>query len=158
MSLRISSDTFQQGQPIPRTHTEDGENVSPALHISGVPEQAKELALICDDPDAPRSEPFVHWVMYGIPANVSEIPEGIPGDAKIQSPKGAFQGMNSFRKVGYGGPAPPPGHGTHHYHFHVYALDQPIKAKGGLDKKALLDAMQGHVIDQGEIVGTYQRP
>src|SRR5207249_4461685 len=117
--------------------------------------EARELALIVDDPDAPRDEPFVHWVMYNIPAEQSDLPEAIKG--KFESPGGAMQGKNSFGKIGYGGPAPPPGHGTHHYHFHLYALDQPLQTKGALDKKALLAAISGHVIDEGEIIATYER-
>jgi Raf kinase inhibitor-like YbhB/YbcL family protein len=157
MSLQITSDAFSDGGPIPQKFTGDGDDLSPPLHISGVPKQAKELALIVDDPDAPRDEPFVHWVMYGIPADQSDLPEAIASGAKLRSPPGAMQGTNSFGKIGYGGPAPPKGHGEHHYHFHLYALDQPLKAQGGLDKKGLLAAMSGHVIDEGETVGTCQR-
>lgn len=157
MSLQITSDAFGDGGPIPQKYTEDGENVSPPLHISGVPGQAKELAVVVDDPDAPRDEPFVHWVMYKIPADQSDLPEGIAPSAKPDSLSGAVQGKNSFGKTGYGGPAPPPRHGTHHYHFHVYALDQPLEARSSLDKETLLSKMSGHVIDEGEIIGTYER-
>jgi len=161
MSLQISSEAFGDGQRIARKYTGDGENVSPPLHFDSVPKDAKELALIVDDPDAPRAEPFVHWVIYQIPAGQSDLPEAISPDAKLQSPAGApqaLQGKNSFGKIGYGGPAPPPGHGTHHYQFHLYALDEPLKAQGGLDKKALLAAMSGHVIEEAQIVATYERP
>jgi len=158
MCLQITSEAFRPGQLIARKYTGDGEDISPPLHISGVPKQARELAMIVDDPDAPRDEPFVHWVMYKIPAHQSDLPEAISLDAKADSPAGAVQGKNSFGKIGYGGPAPPKGHGTHHYHFHVYALDQPLNVKGGLDKKALLAAMSGHIIDEGEVIGTYERP
>src|SRR5437867_4073648 len=107
---------------------------------AGCRKKAKELALIVDDPDAPRAEPFVHWVMYKIPADRRDLPEAIAPEAKPQSPTGALQGENSFGKIGYGGPAPPPRHGTHHYRFHLYALDEPLEAKSGLDKEALLAA------------------
>jgi Raf kinase inhibitor-like YbhB/YbcL family protein len=157
MSLQIHSDAFRDGQEIRRKYTGDGENVSPPLRFSGLPKEAKELALIVDDPDAPRTEPFVHWVMYKIPADESDLPEAIPPAAKPKLPPGAMQGKNSFGKIGYGGPAPPAGHGTHHYQFHVYALDEPLQVESGLDKQALLKAMSGHVIDEGEIVATYER-
>jgi Raf kinase inhibitor-like YbhB/YbcL family protein len=158
MSLQITSDAFGDGGPIPRKYTGDGEDLSPPLHVARIPDGAKELALIVDDPDAPRDEPFVHWVMYKIPAGQKDLPEAIPASARPTSPPGVMQGTNSFGKVGYGGPSPPPRHGTHHYHFHVYALDRPIDARGGLDKTALLAAMSGHVIDEGDLVGTYERP
>jgi Raf kinase inhibitor-like YbhB/YbcL family protein len=158
MSIQVTSDAFGPAEPIPRKYTEDGQDVSPPLKWSNVPARAKELALIMDDPDAPRPEPFVHWVIYKIPAGAAGLPEGIPPEVKLKAPAGALQGRNSFKKIGYGGPAPPPGHGTHHYHFRVYALDQPLEVQGGLDKKGLLSAMSGHVIDQGELVGTYERP
>ena len=124
---------------------------------SGVPKQAKELALIVDDPDAPRPEPFVHWVVYKIPAEQSALPGGVTNDAKLKTPAGAVQGTNSFRKIGYGGPAPRSGHGMHHYHFHLYTLDKPLEVQGGLDKKALLAAMSVHVLDDGELVASYER-
>jgi Raf kinase inhibitor-like YbhB/YbcL family protein len=158
MSIQVASDAFGPGQPIPRKYTEDGQDISPPLKWSNVPARAKELALIMDDPDAPRPEPFVHWVIYKIPAAATGLPEGIPAELKLKAPPGALQGKNSFKKIGYGGPAPPPGHGTHHYHFRVYALDQSLNLQGGLDKKALLAAMSGHVIDHEELVGTYERP
>lgn len=158
MSLQITSESFNDGGPIPRRYTADGENLSPPLHIGGVPDRAKELAVIVDDPDAPRDEPFVHWVLYKIPAGRKEFPEAIAASARPGSLPGAVQGTNSFGKIGYGGPAPPPGHGTHHYRFHVYALDEPLPAQqAGLDKQGLLAVMSGHVIDDAEIVGTYQR-
>ncbi len=157
MSIRVTSEAFKPGQPILRKYTGDGEDISPRLSWTGVPERTKELALIVEDPDAPRPEPFVHWVIYKIPADAPGLIEGIPPQAKLKSPAGAVQGKNSFGKTGYGGPAPPPGHGTHHYHFRVYALDQPLKVQGGLDAKTLVAAISGHVLDQGELVGTYQR-
>ncbi len=158
MSIQVTSDAFGPGQPVPRKYTGDGQDVSPPLRWSNVPARAKELALIMDDPDAPRPEPWDHWVIYKIPVGTAGLPEGIPPEVKVKAPAGALQGKNSFKKIGYGGPAPPPGHGTHHYHFRVYALDQPLEVQGGLDKKGLLSAMSGHVIDQGELVGTYERP
>ena len=147
--LTITSTAFAAGQPVPKKYTGDGEDKSPPLSWSGVPAAAKELALIVDDPDAPTDEPWVHWVIYKIPASAKGLAEG--------DPAGAPQGKNSFDNVGYGGPSPPPGHGTHHYHFKLYALGAPLAVQGGLDKKALLSAMSGHIIAQGELIGTYER-
>jgi Raf kinase inhibitor-like YbhB/YbcL family protein len=155
MSLRITSEAFADNQPIPRKYTGDGENVSPPLHIHGLPQGTKELAVIVDDPDAPRDEPFVHWIMYKV--HQKDLPEGIPQSAQPGSPPGAMQGRNSLGEFGYAGPAPPPGHGTHHYRFHVYALDAPLQVPPGVDKKALMTAMMGRVIGDGMIVGTYRR-
>lgn len=149
MAIGVSSPAFEAGGTIPRRHTGEGEDVSPPLEWSGLPEGTRELALICDDPDAPMPEPFVHWVLYKIPANKSGLSEG--------SAEGALEGRNSFGKVGYGGPMPPEGHGTHHYHFKVYALETQLDATPGLSKDQLLAAMEGHVLAEGELVGTYER-
>ena len=113
--------------------------------------------MIVEDPDAPRAEPWVHWVLYKIPADVRTLPEGIPPAPTLDVPLGAMQGKNSWGTDGYRGPAPPPGHGTHHYHFRLYALDAPLRAAQGLDKPGLLAAMEGHILAQAELVGTYER-
>jgi Raf kinase inhibitor-like YbhB/YbcL family protein len=158
MSIQLSSDAFQPGAAIPRRYTADGEDVSPPLKWTGVPQNTRELALIVEDPDAPQPEPFVHWVMYKIPGDATGLPESVPAQPQLKSPASALQGQNSFKKkIGYGGPKPPPGHGTHHYHFRVYALDEPLEVRSGLDNKALMAAMSGHILDQGELVGTYER-
>src|SRR5437868_14346230 len=121
MALTLRSDAFAHGRPIPRRYTEDGEDLSPPLTWSGLPEGTRELALIVDDPDAPRAEPFVHWVVYKIPVDSSGLPESRPSHAKSAAPlHGALQGENSRGELGYIGPTPPAGHGTHHYHFHLY--------------------------------------
>jgi hypothetical protein len=160
MTMQISSIAFEGGKRVPTRHTGDGVDVSPPLTWSSLPEGTAELALICDDPDAPTAEPWVHWVIYKIPADQSGLPEKVE---PVQSPKtvpGAMQGVNSWssgRTVGYRGPAPPPGHGTHHYHFTLYALDGPLKVKPGLTKAGLLAAMSGHILAEAELVGTYER-
>jgi hypothetical protein len=115
------------------------------------------LALIVEDPDAPRAEPWVHWVLYKIPADVRTLAEGIPPSPAPAVPRGALQGKSSWGTDGYRGPAPPRGHGTHHYHFRLYALDAPLAAAQGLDKAGLLEAMKGHVLAEAELVGTYER-
>ena len=158
--IQLKSSAFSDGQPIPRKYTGDGQDLSPPLSWSGVPQEAKELALICDDPDAPTKEPWVHWVIYKIPVSVHSLPEGLPKSEKLANPPGALQGKNSWpsgQTIGYRGPAPPPGHGVHHYHFKLYALDTELQLPPGVDKKTLLEAMKGHIVAQGELIGTYQR-
>lgn len=153
MSLRITSNVFRSGAPIPTDYTGEGADRSPPLSWSGIPDGTEELALICDDPDAPCEEPWVHWVIYGIPADCRELPEGVP-------PQNPQQGRNSWpagENFGYRGPFPPRGHGTHHYHFRLYALDQKLNAAPGLDKRSLLALMEGHVLATGELIGTYER-
>lgn len=149
MAIQVSSPAFEPGGAIPRKHTGEGQNVSPALTWTGLPEGTREIALICDDPDAPTPRPFVHWVVYKIPADREGLPEG--------GTQGALEGENDFGGTGYGGPMPPRGHGVHHYHFTVYALDSELEAGAGLTKDQLLEAMEGHVLDEGELVGTYER-
>jgi Raf kinase inhibitor-like YbhB/YbcL family protein len=160
MAIEIRSAAFADGEPIPKKYTEDGEDLSPPLRWSGVPQQAVQLALVCDDPDAPRPEPWVHWLLYAIPATVSELPEGLDTAATLADFHSAHQGKNSWpsgRTIGYRGPAPPPGHGTHHYHFKLYALDKRLDLAAGADKAALLAAIDGHIVAEGELVGTYKR-
>lgn len=160
MKIRVASPAFAEGERIPRLFTGDGQDVSPPLCWEGVPDDAQELALICDDPDAPTPEPWVHWLLYKLPPAVRELPQGIPAAEQIDRPVAALQGRNSWtsgRTIGYRGPAPPPGHGVHHYHFRLYALDRPLPVAPGLDKTALLKAMDGHVLAEGELLGTYQR-
>ena len=156
-TVTITSPAFLHGQPIPPRHTVNGADVSPMLRWVGVPEQTKELALICDDPDAPTPQPWVHWVLYKIPAGTTGLPEQIMPAAKLDAPVGALQGLNSWQTIGYRGPAPPPGHGTHHYHFKIYALDTALDVREAIDDAALRRAMAGHIIAEGELIGTYER-
>lgn len=159
MTMRLQSFAFAAGGRIPKRHTGDGEDVSPALSWNGVPAGTRAFALIVDDPDAPTSEPWVHWLAWNIPGDAVELPEGIERTAKPKQPNGITQGRNSWNKdnLGYRGPAPPPGHGTHHYHFRLYALDAPLNVPAGSDKKALLAATKGHVLAEAELIGTYER-
>lgn len=153
----LQSSAFGPNERVPRQYTGDGEDKSPPLSWSNVPEGTQELALLVDDPDAPTPTPWVHWVLYAIPAETRSLPEGIPPSPRVAQPPGLLQGRNSFGKVGYGGPAPPRGHGTHRYFFRLYALDAPVKLEPGATKEALLKVMSGHVLAEGELVGTYQR-
>ncbi len=160
MPLPITSTAFTAGQKIPKKHSGEGEDLSPPLAWSGVPSNAQELALIVDDPDAPTPEPWVHWVIYKIPADAPGLPENVAKQAQLKQPAGALQGKNSWpsgQTIGYRGPMPPPRHGLHHYQFTLYALDAKLDAPPGLDKAALLKLMQGHILAQGRLIGTYER-
>jgi len=161
-ALKLTSSAFGPGEPIPRKYTGDGENVSPPLAWTGLPEGTKELALICDDPDAPSPrrpapKPWVHWVLYKIPPTVTELPEGIPPKAQLDNPPGALQGKNSWPTVGYRGPEPPRGSGRHRYVFKLYALDEPLSLPPEANKQALLAAMKGHILAEAQLIGTYER-
>jgi hypothetical protein len=155
MKLSVTSPAFQPNGTIPRKHTGQGEDVSPAITWSGAPSGTAEFALLMDDPDAPAGT-WVHWVIYKIPGTATGLKEGIEKVTTLTDPAGALQGKNSWGRIGYGGPLPPPG-SAHHYHFKVHALDKPLSVSAGLDKAGLLDAMRGHVLAEGELVGTYQR-
>ncbi|HEU5250307.1 MAG TPA: YbhB/YbcL family Raf kinase inhibitor-like protein [Thermoanaerobaculia bacterium] len=137
---------------IPSQYTCDGRNVSPPLSWSGVPADAKNLALICDDPDAPAGV-WVHWVVYDLPASAKGLPEAVPLRDEISG--GGRQGKNDFRKTGYGGPCPPGG--THRYVFTLSALDRPVGLPAGATKAQLLSAMRGHVLAEGKLTGKYSR-
>ena len=158
MTISVTSSAFESGKSIPKKYTGEGEDLSPPLAWSNIPQDTKEIALICDDPDAPAGT-WVHWVLYKIPALATGLPEGLPREKTLKTPAGVVQGVNSFSKdnLGYRGPMPPPGHGTHHYHFKIYAVDKPVTLPPGADKKALLAEIHDHVLAQGELVGTYQR-
>jgi len=157
MSITVTSSAFAEGQPMPRKYTADGQDVSPPLSWSGLPEKTKELALIMDDPDAPRPEPWVHWVIYKIPVTVKSLDEAIPRQERLAEPAGALQGKNSrpSGNIGYRGPSPPSG--THHYEFKLYALGAQLDVKPGLTKDELLKAMESRVLATGKLVGTYKR-
>ena len=158
-SLNVTSSAFQPGQVISKKYTGDGEDVSPPLAWSGLPAGTKQLALICDDPDAPRTEPWVHWVIYAIPPQTAGLPEGVPRTERLENPPGALQGRNSWPtdNLGYRGPAPPPKHDAHRYFFKLYALDTALALKPGLTKDELLTAIQGHVLAEGRLLGKYDR-
>jgi Raf kinase inhibitor-like YbhB/YbcL family protein len=159
MAIELESEVLRPGERIPLRYTGEGEDLSPPLRWGNLPDSTKELALVVDDPDAPTSDPFVHWVLYKIPANARGLPEGVGNlrQKRIEDPILAFQGKNSFGKIGYNGPLPPPGHGVHHYHFKLYALDRELEVEEGLEKDDLCEAMSGHVLDDGELIGTYSR-
>jgi hypothetical protein len=161
MTFQLRSSAFQNGAAIPKKHSGEGRDVSPPLDWTEPPAGTRQFALICDDPDAPSAEPWVHWVIYGIRADVRALAEGVAaGRAELSAPVAARQGKNSWPSgvtVGYRGPMPPPGHGTHHYHFKLYALDAPLSIPPSATKQQVLDAVTGHVLAEAELVGTYRR-
>jgi Raf kinase inhibitor-like YbhB/YbcL family protein len=151
-TLRVESEAFRAGQPIPADYTADGRDVSPPLAWSGAPPETASLALVCEDPDAPRGT-WIHWVLYDLPPATSELAEAVPAIEK--PPAGGVQGTNDFRRLGYGGPAPPSG--IHRYFFRLYALDSRLGLPPGATRQRLSQAMEGHVLAQGELMGTYSR-
>lgn len=154
MALEIKSSAFEDGGFIPADYTCKGKDVSPPLSWTGAPAQTKSLAIICDDPDAPMMT-WVHWVIYNIPADITALEEGVPKSETL--PNGAAQGITDFRKVGYGGPCPPPG-APHRYFFKLYALDTKLGLEAGrATKKALLKAMEGHILAEAQIIGRFKR-
>lgn len=152
MEFKLTSAAFQEGQPIPRQYTCDGVNVSPPLEWSGAPAAVKTFAIICDDPDAPAGT-WVHWVLYNLPGDRIGLVENVPTTEKV--PGDGLQGTNDFQKIGYGGPCPPSG--THRYFFKIYALDAELSLKAGATKAETLKAMDGHIVAQTQLMGTYRR-
>ena len=150
--MQLKSTAFANGGPIPKKFTGEAEDVSPALAWSGAPKGTKSFAVICHDPDAPLVKPgtygFVHWVLYGIPGTVTSLVEGDGG---------YVHGVNDFGNGGYGGPMPPPGHGTHHYFFWVLALDTELALPAGLTLWELLERVEPNLIGMNRLVGTYSR-
>ncbi|HVO75314.1 MAG TPA: YbhB/YbcL family Raf kinase inhibitor-like protein [Ignavibacteriaceae bacterium] len=151
MSIKVTSSAFENGEFIPAKYTCDGANISPPLSWSGIPEGAKTLALIADDPDAP-GRTFVHWVIFNLPVHEKELLEGVTPSRNISE---ALMGTNDFGHIGYGGPCPPSG--THRYFFKLYALNSAVHLEAGATKDQLLKAMEKHILGQGELMGKYKR-
>ncbi|BBO66251.1 hypothetical protein DSCA_01810 [Desulfosarcina alkanivorans] len=154
--MQLTSPNFADRKPMSREHTCDGKNISPALEWSGVPQGTRSLVLIVDDPDAPDpAHPkmtWVHWVLYNIPATASALPEGV---ADKDLPEGTLQGINDWKKTGYGGPCPPIG--EHRYFHKLYAVDVILPDLMRPTKGKLEKAMDGHVLSKAELVGLYER-
>ncbi len=155
MAWTITSPAFVNGETIPAMYTADGENVSPPLIFSDVPEGTVELALICHDPDAPRAGGWTHWVVYGMAPDIGGLPELVPPELRVEQPE-LMQGVNSGDKVGYRGPSPPPG-APHRYQFRGYALSEPLGLDPGATKDELEAAMAGKVIGEAMLEGLYGR-
>jgi len=153
MAFELKSPAFKASQTIPKQYTCEGPDLSPPLSWTDPPQGTRAFALIVDDPDAPMGT-WVHWVLYDLPAETLQLPEGVPTKETLSS--GAKQGTNDFRRVGYGGPCPPPGP-AHRYFFKLYALDQMTGLKSRATKEQLLDAIKGHVLGETQLIGQYKR-
>jgi Raf kinase inhibitor-like YbhB/YbcL family protein len=153
MKFAIASRGFEHGATIPRRHTGDGPDLSPALDWTEPPAGTQSFALVADDPDAPAGT-WVHWVAYNIPGELRGLDENVPRGPDLDN--GMRQGLNDFRKYGYGGPAPPPGK-AHRYFFKLYAVDCVLDLPAGARKENLVKAMDGHVLATAELMGRYQR-
>lgn len=147
-TLEVKSPAFPERGALPLAFTSDGSGIAPPITWSNVPESARSIVLVAEDPDAPFPRPFVHWLVYGLPVTATSLET---------APAGAREGKNSALKTGFAPAAPPPGHGLHHYHFQVFALDTIPELEAGAGRSAILEAMRGHVLAWGETVGTYQR-
>lgn len=159
-SIEVTSTAFTNHANVPLKYTAYGDNVSPQIKWGELPAGTEQLALIMDDPIAPTPEPFVHWVVYNIPATASELPEGMSSDERVSEPAslaGAINGINGLNRVGHFGPRPPVDGELHAYHYKVYALDSALDLEPGLDKPALLAAIEDHIIGVGMIMGHYER-
>lgn len=155
----VESPTMETGRPMPRDHTPDGRNLSPPLTWRDLPEGTRQIAVICQDHGVGNPPPWVHWIVYNIPADAGGLPEGVPIHASEPMPEriaGATQGNNGWGLAMYRGPAPPPG-SVHHYHFAVYALDAELDLPPRLDRDELLEAIEGHVLGRGDLVPVYER-
>ena len=152
--MRLESSAFAGGSPIPGRNSRDGGDESPPLSWTGAPEGTKSFALVCDDPDAP-SGTWVHWVFFDLPGSLDRLPAGVE---KSERPTGGgVNGRNDFGDLGWGGPQPPRGHGTHHYEFRLHALDGPLGLSPGATKAQVESAMRGHVLAEARLMGTYRR-
>jgi len=150
--MQIRSPAFASGGAIPAMHTCDGADTSPALSWTGAPSGTRSFALIADDPDAP-GKTWVHWVVWNIPASAAALPQDVP--KKAQLPDGTRQGLTDFGRAGYGGPCPPSG--VHRYYFTLYALDAALELPATTTKAALVKALEGHVLAEAQLMGTYTR-
>lgn len=155
-ALSLTSTSFQPGQAISDRYSGYGDQQSPELRWTGIPAGAQSLVLILEDPDAPRSTPWVHWVLYNMPASATHLTGGLPAEPSLDQPAGATQGRHSGGDIGYFGPMPPKGHGTHHYHFQLFALDSKLDLPPGADRDEVVRAMKGRVLACGELIGTYE--
>lgn len=153
MAFAISTSSFQPGGEIPKKFSCEGTDVSPELHWSAAPAGTISFALIADDPDAPVGT-WTHWVFFDMPASTASLPEGVSKVDEVAG--GGRQGRNDFRRIGYGGPCPPPGK-PHRYFFKLYALDKTLNLKPGASKQEVEQAMQGHVLATAQLMGTYRR-
>ncbi len=157
--MKLTSSAFAHNGPMLRKHTGEGVDYSPPLAWEGAPEGTQSFVLICDDPDALRVAGRVwnHWMIWNIPAHIHQLPENVEKTDAPASVPGARQGMNSWPRLGYYGPMPPPGSGPHHYHFRLYALDTVLDLPARAGRADLEKAMKGHILAEAETIGVYER-
>lgn len=158
--IDLRSPAFEAGGEIPLRHSAYGDNISPELAWSGLPDGTRSLALVLEDPDAPTPQAFVHWVVYEIPADAGGLPEGLPPRTSLDSPQeiaGTTQGLTGLGDPGYFGPRPPAGDGEHRYVFTLYALDADLDLEDGLTRGELMREIEPHILIQGELTGTFER-
>jgi len=155
MEFTLTSDAFTDGESIPARFTCDGDDGSPALKWQGVPDEAQSLTLIMDDPDAPGGT-YTHWLIYNVRGQARALPEGVEKTDRPANGEGAVQGSNDFGDNAYGGPCPPGGN-AHHYNFRLYALDGILDLDPGASKESLLKAMEGRILGETTLTGTYKR-
>jgi Raf kinase inhibitor-like YbhB/YbcL family protein len=151
--MRLTSTAFKNGEYIPEKYTCDGENLSPPLEWSNLPEGTRSIAIICDDPDAPRGT-WVHWILFDIPVDSTGLKEGVRPVATL--PNVGTHGLNDFGETGYGGPCPPSGR-AHRYFFKLYALDYKLELKAAVSKKVVERAMKNHALGEAQLMGKYKR-
>jgi len=156
-TLSVTSPAFSNGAPLPDIFAADGENISPPLQWQTGPKGTKSYAIVMEDPDASENPPFVHWLIYNIPGNVTQIEKAVPPAPQVPRPKDAPQGENDRGNIGYFGPKPPPDDPAHHYHFQVFAVDKKLNIPFGASREELLNALKGHVLASGKITATYDR-
>lgn len=156
-TLGITSPAFATGGAIPPLYSADDENISPPLQWAAGPAGTRSYALVMEDPDAAEQPPFVHWLIYNIPAGTTRLQTGVPPTAQLEKPRGALQGENEHGSLGYVGPKPPPGDPPHQYHFQIFALDKVLDLPFGVRREELLAAMEGHVLASGDLAGTLAR-
>ncbi|MGC8764821.1 MAG: YbhB/YbcL family Raf kinase inhibitor-like protein [Brevinematia bacterium] len=152
MSIKLKSPSFKNGDMMPSKYAYDRENLSPPLEWENIPSNAKSIAIICDDPDAPVGN-WVHWIIFNIPATKKGLAENISKNPEL--PDGSRQGRNDYGKIGYDGPCPP--YGTHRYVFKIFALDTMLDLKAGCSRGEIINAMKNHILDKGELTGLYSR-
>jgi Raf kinase inhibitor-like YbhB/YbcL family protein len=156
-SLTLTTPAFDAGGTIPPEHTCEGADVSPELHVAGVPDDAAALALVVDDPDAPTDDPFVHWLLWNLPPDVTTLPRGVPASERVDDLDGAVQGTNGFDEVGYRGPCPPTDDGAHTYRFTLSALDAELDVAPGSERPAISAAIDDHELTRTRLTGEFDR-
>jgi len=144
--------------PLPLPYSDYGEKISPAVHWTGVPGTARSIALVVEDPDAQEPKPFVHWLLYNLPATITSLPEALPALPRLPELAGALQGRNSKGTIGYFGPRPPTSDPAHHYHFQIFAVTEMLPLLPSASREAFLAALNGRVVATGDLVVTFQAP